>query len=42
VRLALEEPDLIERSVACTWRATLGPGAGDAAALAADGGPAAL
>ena len=27
VRLALEPPDLIERSVACTWRETLGRGA---------------
>jgi hypothetical protein len=24
VRVALEAPDLIERSVACVWRATLG------------------
>ncbi|MEK6245027.1 MAG: RNB domain-containing ribonuclease [Pseudomonadota bacterium] len=27
VRLALEPPDLIERTVACTWRETLGQGA---------------
>lgn len=27
VRLALEPPDLIERSVACVWRSTLGQGA---------------
>jgi exoribonuclease-2 len=26
VRLALESPDLIERTVACTWRQTLGQG----------------
>ena len=27
VRLALDAPDLVERTVACTWRATLGQGA---------------
>ena len=32
VRLALEPPDLIERTVACTWRATLGREEGTAAA----------
>ena len=31
VRLALDKPDLIERTVACTWRETLGRAAGDAA-----------
>jgi len=36
VRLALEAPDLIERTVACTWRATLGREASDTAA-AGDG-----
>ena len=42
VRLALGAPDLIERSVACTWRATLDREAGDsAAAFAAEDGQAA-
>ena len=31
VRLALDKPDLIERTVACTWRETLGRAADDAA-----------
>ena len=41
VRLALGEPDLIERTVACTWRATLGHAAADAAASAPEDGQAA-
>ncbi len=32
VRLAVEPPDLIERTVACTWKATLGRDSADAAA----------
>jgi len=42
VRLALGEPDLIERTVPCTWRATLGHAAADAAAPAPEDGQAAL
>jgi exoribonuclease-2 len=43
VRLALDRPDLIERTVACTWRATLDKAASDVAAdPAAEGGEAAL
>jgi len=42
VRLALEAPDLIERTVACTWRATIGAPSDAAAAAAPEDGQAAL
>jgi exoribonuclease-2 len=42
VRLALQAPDLVERTVACTWRATLGREPGDLAAPTAEDGQAAL
>jgi exoribonuclease-2 len=37
VRLALGEVDLIERSVACVYRETLGPGPGPGAAAGEQG-----
>lgn len=37
VRLAVENPDLIERTVTCVWRATLGPEAAEAAPLGGQG-----